>query len=58
MQKVKLSKLKDGQQFKITQYSKVVYTVTKKMKGGVLVTAISSQRTYTYKASTLVLINL
>ena len=57
MQKVKLSSLKDGQKFIISKSSKVEYSVTQKVKGGVLVTAVISQRTYTYKAKKLVFIN-
>ena len=55
MQK-KLSTLKDGLKFKISERSKVEYTVTQKGKGGVLVTATVSQKTYTYKANTLVFV--
>lgn len=55
MKPVKLSTVKDGKPFKINEASKVTYTVTKKIKGGILVTAILSQRTYTKKGSVLVI---
>lgn len=58
MQKKKLSLLKDGQKFMISKSSKIEYTVTKKMKGGILITAVNSQRTYTKKASTIVFVTV
>lgn len=58
MKKVKLSTLKDGQKFMMSKGRKVEYTVTKKVKGGILITALISQRTYKQKASTLVFISI
>ena len=54
MNQVKLSTIKDGKSFKVSARSKVTYNVVKKIKGGVLVTATVSQRTYTKKGKTLV----
>lgn len=55
MNQVKLSSLKDGKPFKTSARSKVTYTVVKKIKGGILVTSVLSQRTYTKKGKTMVI---
>lgn len=51
----KLSTVKDGkEEFKLSKRSKIVYVVTRKIKGGVEITSVTSHRTYTKKGKTLV----
>lgn len=54
MQKVKLSSLKDGVKFFISQRSRIAYQITQKVKGGIVITAIVSQKTYIKKKNQLV----
>jgi len=50
----KIKNLKDGQQFKLSKRSKVIYELNRKFKGKASFTSLTSKRTFIKEQSTVV----